>query len=105
MASRAKNGDGSELRYGFAIDGSCRVGDDGPRREFPGKDDGVTYTVSAGNGNLAGRAIDACTVSPARVANAITVACGFTPGALACPCAAHVQHHITDRPPSTVQDE
>lgn len=43
--SASKNGDGSELRYGFAIDGSCRVGDDGPRREFPGKDDGVTYTV------------------------------------------------------------
>ena len=35
--------------------------------------DGVTYTVSAGNGNFAGRAINACNVSPARVAAAITV--------------------------------
>ncbi len=43
--SASKNGDGSDVRYGFAIDGSCRVGDDGPRRTFPGKDDGETYTV------------------------------------------------------------
>ena len=35
--------------------------------------DGITYTVAAGNGNFAGRAIDACTQSPGRVAAAITV--------------------------------
>ncbi|WP_285741302.1 S8 family peptidase [Lentzea sp. NBRC 105346] len=34
---------------------------------------GITYAVAAGNGNAEGVAQDACTVSPARVAEAITV--------------------------------
>jgi subtilisin family serine protease len=34
---------------------------------------GVTYAVAAGNGNIAGKAQDACRYSPARVAAAITV--------------------------------
>jgi subtilisin family serine protease len=34
---------------------------------------GVTYAVAAGNGNFLGLASDACTVSPARVPEAITV--------------------------------
>jgi serine protease len=35
--------------------------------------EGVTVAVAAGNGNQAGRAIDACKISPARVAEALTV--------------------------------
>jgi subtilisin family serine protease len=35
--------------------------------------DGVTYAIAAGNGNFLGFAVDACTVSPARVPAAITV--------------------------------
>jgi serine protease len=35
--------------------------------------EGVTVAVAAGNGNVAGRAVDACKVSPARVAEALTV--------------------------------
>jgi subtilisin family serine protease len=35
--------------------------------------DGVTYAVAAGNGNILGMPQDACTVSPARVAGALTV--------------------------------
>jgi serine protease len=35
--------------------------------------EGVTVAVAAGNGNMAGRAVDACKVSPARVAEALTV--------------------------------
>ena len=35
--------------------------------------DGVTYAVAAGNGDEAGNQLDACTGSPARVAEAITV--------------------------------
>jgi subtilisin family serine protease len=35
--------------------------------------DGVTYAVAAGNGNVAGRAQDACKSSPARVPGALTV--------------------------------
>jgi subtilisin family serine protease len=34
---------------------------------------GITYVVAAGNGNMAGRAQDACNYSPARVWEAITV--------------------------------
>ena len=34
---------------------------------------GVTYAIAAGNGNIFGFAVDACTTSPARVAAAITV--------------------------------
>ena len=34
---------------------------------------GISYAVAAGNGNIAGKAQDACRYSPARVANAITV--------------------------------
>jgi subtilisin family serine protease len=34
---------------------------------------GVTYVVAAGNGNMAGRAQDACGYSPARVGEALTV--------------------------------
>ena len=36
--------------------------------------DGVTYAVAAGNGDSAGRPLDACTSSPARVPTALTVA-------------------------------
>jgi subtilisin family serine protease len=36
-------------------------------------DDGVTYAVAAGNGNLAGVPQNACNASPARVADALTV--------------------------------
>jgi subtilisin family serine protease len=35
--------------------------------------DGVTYAIAAGNGNLLGQPVNACNVSPARVAEAITV--------------------------------
>jgi subtilisin family serine protease len=35
--------------------------------------DGVTYAVAAGNGDFLGFPVNACTVSPARVAEAITV--------------------------------
>ena len=35
--------------------------------------DGVTYAVAAGNGNVAGRAQDACKSSPARVPGALTI--------------------------------
>ena len=35
--------------------------------------DGVTYAIAAGNGNVAGKAQDACKYSPARVPEAITV--------------------------------
>jgi PKD repeat protein len=35
--------------------------------------DGITYAIAAGNGDILGRAVDACTQSPARVASAITV--------------------------------
>jgi subtilisin family serine protease len=35
--------------------------------------DGVTYTIAAGNGNILGQAVDACTTSPARVPTALTV--------------------------------
>jgi subtilisin family serine protease len=35
--------------------------------------DGVTYAIAAGNGDKRGRQLDACTQSPARVAEAITV--------------------------------
>lgn len=35
--------------------------------------DGVTAAVAAGNGNLLGQPIDACTVSPARVPEAVTI--------------------------------
>ncbi len=41
-----QNGTDSQLRYGIAEGGFCRVGDDGPRREFPGKLDGVAYTFT-----------------------------------------------------------
>lgn len=78
--SAAKNGEGSELRYGFTLDGSCRVTDDGPRREFPGKDDGVTYTVrmcveSVYDGKTYGSAADERTVDAAQDASAPT---GYT---------------------------
>ena len=35
--------------------------------------DGVSYAIAAGNGNNAGVAQDACTISPARVAEAMTI--------------------------------
>lgn len=35
--------------------------------------DGVAYAVAAGNGNVAGKAQDACRYSPARVADAMTI--------------------------------
>jgi serine protease len=35
--------------------------------------DGITYSLAAGNGNILGMAQDACGVSPARVAEALTV--------------------------------
>jgi subtilisin family serine protease len=34
---------------------------------------GVSYSVAAGNGDRLGRQVDACTVSPARVPNAMTI--------------------------------
>ncbi|GLF93629.1 S8 family peptidase [Streptomyces yaizuensis] len=34
---------------------------------------GVSYAIAAGNGNIFGQPVNACTVSPARVPNAITV--------------------------------
>lgn len=43
--SASTNGDDSTLRYGFALDGACRVDGEKKRAEFPGKDDGQTYTV------------------------------------------------------------
>jgi subtilisin family serine protease len=44
--------------------------DDAVRRSIA---DGVTYAVAAGNGNFLGFPVNACNVSPARVAEAITV--------------------------------
>jgi serine protease len=44
--------------------------DDAVRRAVAG---GVTVSVAAGNGNLIGRAVNACNVSPARVGEALTV--------------------------------
>ena len=41
-----QNGTDSRLRYGIAEGAFCRVGDDGPRREFPGKLDGESYTFT-----------------------------------------------------------
>ncbi|SIR78948.1 Ig-like domain-containing protein [Microbacterium sp. RURRCA19A] len=41
-----QNGTDSQLRYGIVEGALCRVGDDGPRREFPGKLDGVAYTFT-----------------------------------------------------------
>jgi hypothetical protein len=41
-----QNGTDSRLRYGIAEGAFCRVGDDGPRRDFPGKLDGVAYTFT-----------------------------------------------------------
>lgn len=41
-----QNGTDSKLRYGLVEGGLCRVGDDGPRRDFPGKLDGVAYTFT-----------------------------------------------------------
>lgn len=35
--------------------------------------DGISYSIAAGNGNIFGQPLDACTQSPARVAAAITV--------------------------------
>jgi subtilisin family serine protease len=35
--------------------------------------DGVSYAVAAGNGNIFGQQVNACTVSPARVAEAMTI--------------------------------
>ena len=35
--------------------------------------DGVSYAVAAGNGNIFGQHVNACTVSPARVAEAMTI--------------------------------
>ncbi|MBA2742567.1 MAG: S8 family peptidase [Actinobacteria bacterium] len=35
--------------------------------------DGVSYAIAAGNGNIFGQAVNACTVSPARVGEAMTV--------------------------------
>lgn len=40
------NGTDSQLRYGIVEGTGCRVGDGGPRREFPGKEDGVEYTFT-----------------------------------------------------------
>ncbi|MCT2087244.1 hypothetical protein M3D75_14060 [Microbacterium enclense] len=41
-----QNGTDSRLRYGIAEGTACRVGDGGPRREFPNKEDGVAYTFT-----------------------------------------------------------
>jgi subtilisin family serine protease len=35
--------------------------------------DGVSYAIAAGNGNILGMAVNACTVSPARVTEAMTI--------------------------------
>ncbi len=50
--------------------GADSVLDDAVRNSIA---DGVTYAIAAGNGNFLGIPVDACTVSPARVAEAITV--------------------------------
>ena len=41
-----QNGTDSQLRYGIVEGSFCRPGDDGSRREFPGKEDGVAYTFT-----------------------------------------------------------
>lgn len=41
-----QNGTDSQLRYGIVEGTACRVGDGGPRREFPNKEDGVAYTFT-----------------------------------------------------------
>ncbi|MDQ1172736.1 hypothetical protein QE430_001043 [Microbacterium testaceum] len=43
--SASKNGDDSELRYGFTLNGSCKTSGTQARAEFPNQDDGETYTV------------------------------------------------------------
>ena len=50
--------------------GSSQASDDAVNRLI---DDGVTAAVAAGNGNLLGMSIDACSITPARVPRALTV--------------------------------
>lgn len=40
------NGTDSQLRYGIVEGTACRVGDGGPRREFPGLEDGQEYSFT-----------------------------------------------------------
>jgi subtilisin family serine protease len=50
--------------------GSSQASDDAVNRMI---DDGVTAAVAAGNGNVLGQSIDACSITPARVPRALTV--------------------------------
>jgi len=45
-ATARENGAGSALRYGIVEGTTCRTGDAGARREFPGKRDGEEYTFT-----------------------------------------------------------
>ncbi len=47
QATADPNGTDSELRFGIVEGTTCRTGDDGARREFPGKKDGEEYTFTA----------------------------------------------------------
>ncbi|MFV9424411.1 Ig-like domain-containing protein [Microbacterium sp. S1037] len=47
QATADPNGTDSELRFGVVEGTTCRTGDDGARREFPGKKDGEEYTFTA----------------------------------------------------------
>ncbi|MDF2047465.1 hypothetical protein P2P98_14960, partial [Microbacterium sp. Kw_RZR3] len=47
QATADPNGTDSELRFGIVEGTNCRTGDDGARREFPGKKDGEEYTFTA----------------------------------------------------------
>ena len=50
--------------------GSSQASDDAVNRLI---DDGVTAAVAAGNGNILGQSVNACTITPARVPRALTV--------------------------------
>jgi len=47
QATASPNGTDSDLRYGIVEGTTCRTGDGGARREFPGKKDGEEYTFTA----------------------------------------------------------
>ncbi|GAB7036722.1 MULTISPECIES: S8 family peptidase [Catenuloplanes] len=64
------NADGPSVANMSLGGGADTVLDDAVRRSIAG---GVTYSIAAGNGFLGIIALDACTQSPARVAEALTV--------------------------------
>ena len=47
QAAASPNGTDSDLRFGIVEGTTCRTGDGGARREFPGKKDGEEYTFTA----------------------------------------------------------